>query len=108
MRLGVKPAQDAIEANDEIDAAERRVELLNMLVGGAEHVARARDGENEAFVDGAKERQAAVRIHVADGAAVVVAANLHDERIGRKAERAEVVGQAGRWRRRTRVRRARR
>ena len=27
-RLGVEPSQDAVEADDEVDAAERRVELL--------------------------------------------------------------------------------
>ncbi len=45
-RFGVKPSQDAIEADDEIDAAERRVQLLQCALGGAENVARPRHGEN--------------------------------------------------------------
>ena len=63
-----------------------------VLLGGAENVARTGDGENQTFVDGAEERQAAVGVHVADRAAVVVAADLHHERVGREAEGAEIVG----------------
>jgi hypothetical protein len=32
-RFGIEPAQDAIESDDEIDAAERRVELLEHAGG---------------------------------------------------------------------------
>src|SRR4029077_10810843 len=92
-RLRVKAAQDAIEADDEVDAAEFGVELLQHAGGGAQHVLRSRDREDQTFVYGTKERETAVGVHVADRAAVVVAADLHDEGIGREAEGTEIVGQ---------------
>ena len=91
--LGIKPAQDTIEADDEIGAAEFSFDAFDRIKRGSHHVARAGHCKHEAFIDGAEERQAAVRVHIADRSAVVVAANFDDERIRGETEGAEFVGQ---------------
>ncbi len=64
------------------------------LQGGARrfhHVLRLGDGQHDAVVDGAEERQRAVGMHLLDRAAVIFAADLHHHRMRGEAERRQVL-----------------
>ena len=59
--LGVEPAQHAVEAEHQVDAADP---LADVAQGGARrfhHVRRLGDRQDDAVVDGAEEGQRAVR-----------------------------------------------
>ena len=77
VRFCVEAPKYAVEADNKIYSSELGVEMLQHGLCRVQHVLGPRDREYEALIDGAEEGKAAIRVHVADRAAVIIAPYFH-------------------------------
>ncbi|CAM5742984.1 hypothetical protein MAUB1S_04752 [Mycolicibacterium aubagnense] len=52
---GIKPTQDAIEAEDHVDGPQLGLDILERSLGGLDHAQGLCDGQDHAVVYGAEE-----------------------------------------------------
>src|SRR5262245_23005035 len=87
--LGLEPAQDAVEAQDEIDRTQFSGKAAQSLIEIPRYVIAVGDGEDETLVDAAIEPQRAILLHLLNRAHVIFAADPDHDWIGSEGRRAE-------------------